>query len=304
MIESHTCIVCGASGNFARVFEILARCRACGFVTWSGTASDDLTKLYDERYFTEVDYPDYVGNEMSLRRSMRRHLDQMSRYLLDRGAVLEIGCAYGFFLDEARTCFGRVVGIDVAESAVAHARRHLRVNALSGAFLDVPFEEGSFDGICLWDTIEHLDRPDLFLRKARRLLQPDGRLFLTTGDISSLIARMRGSRWRQIHPPSHLHYFSKQSLTKLLERVGFRVMGIETAAYYHTLHNILASIDLRGGLTGRFSRMALAAIGQRISRRIGSWINLGDIMFVAAAPRYRPARHETRLNVREAMTAI
>jgi SAM-dependent methyltransferase len=222
---------------------------------------------------------------MALRRSMKRHLDQMARYLSSQpGAVLEIGCAYGFFLDEAQRRFERVVGIDVAESAVDHARTHFKVNALGGAFLDVPFEEQSFDVICLWDTIEHLDRPDLFLQKARRLLQPDGRLFLTTGDISSLNARVRGSKWRQIHPPSHLHYFSRDSITKLLERVGFRVMGIETAAYYHTLHNILASIQLRGGLTGRFSRVALAAIGEAAARRIGFWINLGDTMFVAAAP--------------------
>jgi SAM-dependent methyltransferase len=288
LIESRTCIVCGSSDNFAPMFDILARCRACGFVTWSGTASDDLSKLYDERYFTAVDYPDYVGNELSLRRSMKRHLDQMARYVSARGAVLEIGCAYGFFLDEAQKRFDRVVGIDVAQSAVAHARKHLKVNALSGAFLDARFEDGSFDVICFWDTIEHLDRPDLFLQKSRRLLQPDGRLFLTTGDISSLSARMRGSKWRQIHPPSHVHYFSRDSITRLLGRVGFRVLGIETAAYYHTLHNILASIDLRGGVTGRLSHLALAAVGEPLSRRIGLWINLGDIMFVAAAPMAPP----------------
>jgi len=285
LIDSRSCIVCGSSANFTPAFDILARCGACGFVTWLGATSDDPGTLYDERYFAGVDYPDYVGNETALRRSMKRHLEQMSGYLSARGSVLEIGCAYGFFLDEARTRFTRVVGIDVAESAVDHARTHFKVNALSGAFLDVAFDEESFDVICLWDTIEHLDRPDLFLQKSRRLLQPNGRLFLTTGDISSLNARVRGSSWRQIHPPSHVHYFSRDSITRLLDRVGFRVMGIETAGYYHTLHNILASIHLRGGLTGRLSHAALAALGESLSRRLGVWLNLGDTMFVAAAPR-------------------
>jgi SAM-dependent methyltransferase len=283
LIASHTCIVCDSSDKFDPTLEILARCRACGFVTWLGTPSDDLTKLYNEEYFTAVDYPDYVGNATSLRRSMNRHLDQMSPYLAERGAVLEIGCAYGFFLDEAKKRFERVVGIDIAEAAVDYARTHFKVDAVSGAFLDVRFDDGSFDAICLWDTIEHLDRPDLFLEKARRLLRPGGKLFLTTGDISSRNARIRGSKWRQIHPPSHLHYFSRNSMTTLLKRVGFRVMGIETAAYYHTLRNILASIHLRGGLTGRISGVALAAIGEPLARRVGLWIDLGDIMFVAAA---------------------
>ena len=253
-------------------------------MTWPSTSVDEPGELYDERYFTAGDYPGYIANEMALRRSMKRHLAQMAPYLSARSSVLEIGCAYGLFLDEARTHFDRVVGIDVAEAAVDHARKHFKVNALSGDFVEAPLEDGTFDVICLWDTIEHLERPDVFLEKARRLLQPDGRLFLTTGDISSLSARVRGSKWRQIHPPSHLHYFSRDSVTTLLGRLGFRVMGIETAAYYHTLHNILASIGLRGGLTGRCSHLALAAIGELVSRRIGLWINLGDIMFVAAAP--------------------
>jgi SAM-dependent methyltransferase len=283
-MTTHTCIVCGSSGDFTPVLGILARCGACQFVTWPGAPVDEPEKLYDERYFTAVDYPGYIANESALRRSMKRHLEQMSPYLSARGSVLEIGCAYGLFVDEARAHFDRVVGIDVAEAAVDHARKHFKVNVLSDDFLNVPFEDGSFDAICLWDTIEHLERPDLFLEKASRLLQPDGRLFLTTGDISSLNARVRGSKWRQIHPPSHLHYFSRDSVTRLLGRLGFRVMGIETARYYHTLHNILASIGLRGGVTGRCSRLALAAIGEFVSRRIGVWINLGDIMFVAAAP--------------------
>ena len=46
---------------------------------------------------------------------------------------------------------------------------------------------------------------------------------MTTGDIGSLMARWRGARWRQIHPPTHLHYFSKLTLAQLLERHGFTV---------------------------------------------------------------------------------
>jgi hypothetical protein len=86
-------------------------------------------------------------------------------------------------------------------------------------------------------------------------------------------------------------------MKRLMERVGFRVMGIETAAYYHTLHNILASIDLRGGLTGRLSHVALAAMGEPVSRRLGLWINLGDTMFVAAAPT-AASKHDLSMNGR------
>ena len=278
------CIVCGGRTDFVPALKTLARCRACGFVTWPGTPPADPGDLYDERYFTEVDYPDYVENEASLRRSMARHLEQMARFWTQRGALLEIGCAYGFFLDEARGQFDRVVGVDVSASAVESARKRFGVEAHAGAFLDMPFEDASFDVVCLWDTIEHLSRPDLFMEKARWLLRPSGRLFLTTGDISSLNARLRGPNWRQIHPPSHLHYFSKDSIARLLERAGLRILGLETAAYHHSIHNILASVGLRHGVAARLSRFALRAVGKRLARQIGFWVDLGDIMFVAAAP--------------------
>jgi SAM-dependent methyltransferase len=240
--------------------------------------------LYDEHYFTRVDYPDYVGNEAALRRSMQRHLRQMARYGRLGGGLLEVGCAYGFFLDEARRHFAPVTGVDIVATAVERACEDLGVDARAGRFLDMGFEDERFDAVCLWDTIEHLPRPDQFLEKIRRLLHPDGRLYLTTGDLSSLNARLRGARWRQIHPPSHLHYFSRTTLRRLLERIGFVVAGFETAAYYHTVHNVLASIALREGLSARLARVLLRGIGETRARRLGVWVNLGDIMFVAARP--------------------
>jgi SAM-dependent methyltransferase len=253
-------------------------------VTWPEAPSQDVELLYDERYFTRVDYPDYVGNERSLRKSMRRHLDQMARHGRLGGRLLEIGCAYGFFLDEARHHFSRVAGVDVVASAVKRAREHLGVDARVGRFPDMDFDAERFDTVCLWDTIEHLPRPDRCLRKIRTLIRPEGRLYLTTGDVASLNARLRGASWRQIHPPSHLHYFSRETIRRLLERCGFSVVGFETAAYYHTLHNVLASIGLREGPSARLSRLLLRTIGEATARRLGLWVDLADTMFVAARP--------------------
>ena len=283
MSSPAVCLVCGQPAELDRVLGTLARCRTCGFVTWP-QAPPDPAALYNEQYFTRVDYPDYLGNESALRRSMVRHLHQMTHYWCRRGALLEIGSAYGFFLDEARNHFDRVVGVDVAAPVVERAGHRFGVEVHAGEFLELPFEEATFDIVCLWDTVEHLPRPDHVLAKARRLLRPEGRLFLTTGDLSSLNARMRGARWRQIHPPSHLHYFSRDTMSRLLERVGFRVLEFETSAYYHSVHNVLATLRLRGGSAAGVSHVVLRALGDGIARRMGFWINLGDIMFVAAAP--------------------
>lgn len=285
MITRPGCIVCSGPNDLTPVLGQLAQCRACGFVTWPDTATANLDQLYDERYFTEIDYPDYLGNETALRRSMRQHLAQMSHYQKRRGAVLEIGCAYGFFLDEARAQFDRVVGIDIAVTPVTRARERLGVDTIAGSFLELPIEDASFDAVCMWDTVEHLPRPDLFLEKIRRVLRPNGCLFMTTSDIASLNARLRGANWRQIHPPSHVHYFSRQSMRTLLEREGFLVLGFETAAYYHSVYNILATIGMGQGVAAGVCRGTLKTLGEPVAKTLGFWINLGDIMFVAASPK-------------------
>jgi SAM-dependent methyltransferase len=254
-------------------------------VTYALAEKGEVSGLYAESYFQTVDYPDYLGQEPALRRSMRRHLRQMSRHDPRKGALLEIGCAYGLFLDEARGAFSSVMGLDVADVAVQHAREKLHLNVRAEDFLESDLDAGAFDVVCLWDTIEHLARPDLFLAKVHRVLSPDGLAFLTTGDIGSWNAKLRGRRWRHIHPPSHLHYFSRATIRRLLERLGFEVLGAETAAYYHTLFNILASIRLYRGAGARVADVLLRIVGRNLAQRVGLWLNLGDTMFVAARAR-------------------
>jgi SAM-dependent methyltransferase len=280
--QNRGCRVCGSTAGYTRVLNQLDQCLTCGFITFNEVDPAALNALYDDEYFAGAEYADYVGQQDALRRSMRNHLEQMWRYHPGRGSLLEVGCAYGLFLDEARRFFTEVAGIDICAGPIAYAKEKLRLNVECEDFQKADFGESRFDVICLWDTIEHLAEPEVYLSKAASLLNPDGMLFLTTGDISSFNARLRRASWRQIHPPTHLHYFSKITLKRLLNRFGFDVVGIETTPYYHTLYNILASIRMRRGLPGRLASLGLRLTGERLTRAIGVWINLGDIMFVAA----------------------
>jgi SAM-dependent methyltransferase len=198
------------------------------------------------------------------------------------------GRCYGLFLDEARPHFSNVTGIDVCEGPVSYARDVLNLDARCGDVLTQDLGDGTFDVLCMWDTIEHLAAPDDVLVRGAELLRPGGMLYLTTGDIGSWNARLRGARWRQIHPPSHVNYFSRRTISLLLDRTGYDVISIEHAPYYHTLYNILASIRLRGGAGMGIADALLRIVGERRARALGLWLDLGDIMFVGARLRPRP----------------
>ena len=130
----------------------------------------------------------------------------------------------------------------------------------------------------MWDTIEHLLSPDRFVAKAAADLKPGGYIAFTTGDIGSLNARLRGRRWRMIHPPTHLHYFSAATARRLLAAHGFEVVHMSHPGATRSVRSILyILLALRMGRPRWYE-----AIGRLPLARLSFALNLGDIMFVIA----------------------
>jgi len=275
------CAACGSRVAPGPLYAHLVRCPDCGFASYPVENEIDFASLYDDGYFKGFEYVDYLGQQAALRRSMRRHLTQMSKYTELGGSLLEVGSAYGFFLDEARRFFDPVIGVDIAENAVDYARSVVGVDAIVSDFPAMTLEPQTFNCVCMWDTIEHVPSPELFIAKAFEVLKPGGHVFLTTGDLGSWLSRFQGAGWRQIHPPTHLSYFTRPSLERMLTTRGFVIRGVETAPYYHTLYNILATLQMRDGTTGRLAGVLLRTLPRRLID-LGLWVDLRDILFVAA----------------------
>jgi hypothetical protein len=79
--------------------------------------------------------------------------------------------------------------------------------------------------LTMWDVVEHLPDPREELAAARMLLVPGGRLYLSTIDTGSLVARVLGARWPWLMD-MHLVYFDRPTISALLEEAGF-VAGVE-----------------------------------------------------------------------------
>ncbi len=281
------CLVCGAAVTGARRYPGLLRCPRCGFLTADVALRDDeLAELYGTDYFHGREYADYVAEQDELRLNFRRRLATLLPLLPVApvaATLYEVGCAYGFFLCEARRYVASVSGIDIAPEATRYARDTLGLDVVTGDYLHHR-TDGPVDAVCLWDTVEHLRDPHLYVRKAAADLRPGGLLALTTGDVDSLNARLRGRRWRMVHPPTHLHYFSRRTIGRLLDDAGFDVVHVEHPGNARTVRSIaFGVIALRAGRKGLYESLhrRLPVMDKAVT------LNLRDIMYVIGRRRPR-----------------
>lgn len=234
------CINCGTNAQGSYLYPGILRCPSCRLVFANSSLTlEEAVQLYGREYFLGSEYLNYPEDQRVFRQNFRRRINTLQRFS-QGGKLFEIGCAYGFFLGESREIW-QSAGCDISREACNAARAH-GLDVTCGDFLNLPLKENAYDVIALWDTIEHLIRPDLYMEKVSRLLRKDGIVAITTGDIGSLIAKLRGHSWRLIHPPTHLYYFDRQTLSALLKKNGIELIHFEHCGFYRSFRQMLYSI--------------------------------------------------------------
>ncbi|HEY8277981.1 MAG TPA: class I SAM-dependent methyltransferase [Bdellovibrionota bacterium] len=223
-----TCKLCSSGIEPKPLYRGIVECAGCGLKYFP--YSENTTDLYQENYFRGAEYQDYSSEKEMHQTNFRERL-KMVRKIVPEGKLLELGCAYGFFLDLAKENF-QVKGVDITMEGVENARKQFGVEAVCADFLTLPDETNSYDVICMWDTLEHLPEPFLYLQKASKWLKPGGRIFFSTLDSGSVVARVRGPKWRMIHPPTHLFYFDRPILARAVKEAGLRLESFHCVGQY------------------------------------------------------------------------
>jgi SAM-dependent methyltransferase len=229
------CPVCGASNPrlhlHARGHRIVA-CSECGF-RWVDPLPSvtELARLYDDpAYFRDADmgYRDYLGAEASHRRLAARRLRWIERYQAP-ARLLDVGCAAGFFLAEARRRGWDVAGIEISAYMRARAEDFAPGRVFS-RWSDAGHALSRLDLVTMWEYIEHSPAPLDELREAAAFLRPGGLLALSTPNTDHRLAQTSGQEWREYKPPEHVGFFGARSLAQALRATGFDVLKLSYTA--------------------------------------------------------------------------
>jgi SAM-dependent methyltransferase len=203
----------------------------------------DVSYYKDSHRETMSGYMDYEKQERPLRMNFRILLTCIRRYLSlnEPRSVLDVGCAYGYFLDEARKMGFHVHGLDLSESAIQLMERNLGIEGTVGFSSQAP--QGPFDIITAIEVIEHTHDPRSFLMDLHARLKNGGILLIHTGACDTLTAKLLGRRWWYLNPPDHRSIFSRYALRKLVLRLGFEILEHRITPYYWVgLNNMLLKL--------------------------------------------------------------
>lgn len=206
---------------------MVVRCQECGLCF-----TNPRPNFASIARFYRADYPPHQPKEHALQgphwwrrlpiprggEALRKHLPWHGH-----GRLLDFGCGAGSFLVRMRQQGWSAVGVDASESTVAYLRDQLGLEAFAGSLPHPALEDGSFDVITMWQSLEHVHQPLSVVQAAFHLLAPGGKVIVAVPNIDSLAFRWFGSAWSGLDLPRHLVHFGPATLRLMLHRAGFRV---------------------------------------------------------------------------------
>jgi ubiquinone/menaquinone biosynthesis C-methylase UbiE len=138
------------------------------------------------------------------------------------GMVFDVACGVGYGTEFLGTACDRVIGLEIADEAIASARRRYRkdnVWFVQGNAEYLPFPDACAEAVTCFEGIEHFADPQMHLSEVTRVLKPEGTYFVSTPHPD---AHQHGE-----DNPFHLHEFDPNRFEALLSEsfADVRVFG-------------------------------------------------------------------------------
>jgi len=247
------CNLCG-SEEVKNRFKIndfsIVRCRKCGLEYVNPILEEkDIQEIYQKGYFNGFKkdnffgYQDYAQDEIEINRTFQRKMRIIDKLMPDKGKILDIGCAMGFFINVAKEDGWEVTGIDLSEEAIKYAKKRFNYDVRCTSLDKAGFKGASFDVITMFDLIEHVEYPDLLIKQCYGLLKPNGLLVITTPNSGSVVAKLLSKRWEEYkRAREHIFFFSRKTLTDMLVKNRFKVVKSHTAGRYFQIRSFFSRL--------------------------------------------------------------
>lgn len=224
----------------------LIKCARClAEMIWPLPTSNELNAIYSaHNAFTaigETDVSRYERDPSGKANHAKYVQGVLSKYALKSDAtVLEVGCMHGLVILELAKLGYKCFGVDPSPEGIQYLNDH-GGTGYQGTMVDkdMPFKHA--DAVIAFHSFEHMPDPYATLRRIEGLLPVGGILHFAVPNWAGLAAQRERERWKWYAPPFHLHYFTQESLIKILVRMRFKVLSFSSIAGDEEIDQMLAN---------------------------------------------------------------
>ena len=139
------------------------------------------------------------------------------------GRVLDIGCGGGSYLYRLKSWGWNAYGVEPSAAGVAQARS-LGLHVYQGQLEEAAFPDSFFDVVRLNHVLEHLTDPHGALWEIKRIVRPDGLVYVTVPNTRSLNFWLFRENWYGLDIPRHVVSYSPEALKFLCHGAGFEIV--------------------------------------------------------------------------------
>jgi len=145
-------------------------------------------------------------------------------------SILDIGSGRGFMLYYLKRYFGyrRTAGTQISKNAYEFSRTTLGLEIYDKDLLELEFPDESFDVATVWQVLEHVQRPEQYIEKLRRLLRKGGHIIVEVPNYHSWTRALTRKYWLGLDLAHHIYFFTPRTLCRMLEKHGFRIRKVHT----------------------------------------------------------------------------
>jgi len=219
------CRLC-LSAHGRRLFEkdgaSYQRCLDCGLVFNVASPNPNLENEL-EQY--EPSYLDYLSETREDEAQFRSLQGWMEGFGPLRGTrLLDVGAGSGKWVRHLRRLGVEACGVEPASALYRHFLSQDPFFSCDSLERFAAARPGEFDRITVFDVLEHVAQPPPFFAALALALRPGGKLFLSTPDVSSWLARLAGKRWHYFNK-YHLCLFDARTLGSAARPHGLRLLS-------------------------------------------------------------------------------
>jgi GT2 family glycosyltransferase/2-polyprenyl-3-methyl-5-hydroxy-6-metoxy-1,4-benzoquinol methylase/glycosyltransferase involved in cell wall biosynthesis/Flp pilus assembly protein TadD len=232
--ERINCPYCGShdAAPFRKSADIV-KCGSCATVYLRTRLTEEGMESVYQRYADEGSHLSLPKSEAEMRNSALRRdyfMDEIITLTKERGTFLDVGCAWGAFLNNAREKGFNPRGIEITRRTAEFAAKTLGLDVTSQQFLDTPFERNSLSVVSMIHVLEHLPYPKASLDKVFEILRPGGLFAGIVPNIESLSSAVLQDKWEWLQPMYHYVHYSPSTIKRHLAAAGFQIEKIVTTS--------------------------------------------------------------------------